>query len=106
MIKEEQVKEAIKSRTRAKKIQLYVARFILFTIFLGMVGGGWVSIYLVNVNSVLIETYLKSKFTWLSYVAAFVPPLCLTAINIILPFMTKILINLERWDYQSTIINN
>ena len=38
--------------------------------------------------------------------SAFVAPLCLTLINLILPIITDFIILMERWDYKSTAINN
>jgi hypothetical protein len=49
---------------------------------------------------------MKSKYTWLEPVAAFIAPVVLAAINLLLPLLTNLIISLERWDYQSTVINN
>jgi hypothetical protein len=49
MLQEEQVKAKIKSRTRAKKIELIITRVILFLLYVGIMGACWVAIYMVNV---------------------------------------------------------
>jgi hypothetical protein len=60
----------------------------------------------VNVYQHDISTYMKKKYAWLSVVSAFIPSVCLTLINSLLPIVTNLLIAIERWDYQSTIINH
>jgi hypothetical protein len=76
-----------------------VTRIILFLIFIGLVGGSWVAIYLVNVYQNYIEEYLKINYKWLSYTTPFIAPACLAIINITLPLLIDLLIDLERWDY-------
>ena len=106
LLSEEMVKTLIKNRTRAKKIELIITRLILFIINISLVGGGWVAIFLVNTNQSEIKTYMTQQFTWLKYVSTFIPSLCLAAVNILLPMITNRLIEFERWDYASTVINN
>lgn len=106
MISEEQVKATIKNRTRAKKVELIISRVILFTLNIALMGGCWVGIYYVNAYQIQISEYMKSKYSWLKQVANFIAPVCLTVINLLLPLLTNLIISLERWDYQSTVINN
>lgn len=106
MLKEEQVKETIKNRSRAKKLELYISRSILFSLNFCLVVSSWVGIYYVNVYQQSISDYLKTKFSWLTYVAAFIPSVCLTLINGLIPLVTNMIIFLERWDYASSVINN
>ena len=106
MLKEEQVKDKIKSRTRAKKIELIVVRLISIIVNAAIVGGSWVAIFYVNVYQEDISNYMKERYVWLSVVSAFIPSVCLTIINSLLPIITNFLIAVERWDYQSSVINH
>jgi len=106
MLKEEQVKEAIKKRSRAKKLELLISRSFLFTLNFCIVVSSWVGIYFVNVYQQSISDYLKTRYSWLTYVAAFIPSVCLTIINGIIPLLTNMIIYFERWDYASSVINN
>ncbi len=49
MLKEEEVKEKIKNRTQAKKIELIIVRVISMIINAALLGGSWVAIFYVNV---------------------------------------------------------
>lgn len=49
MLKEEEVKEKIKNRTRAKKIELIIVRVISMIVNAALLGGSWVAIFYVNV---------------------------------------------------------
>ena len=69
-------------------------------------GGCWVGIYYVNAYQIQISNYMKSKYDWLKPFAEFIAPVCLSVINLLLPLVTDLIISLERWDYQSTVINN
>ena len=69
-------------------------------------GGCWVGIYCVNAYQIEISDYMTQKYDWLKPVADFIAPVCLSVINLILPLLTNLIISLERWDYQSTVINN
>lgn len=89
----------IKNRTRAKKIELYTVRFISMLINAAFVGGSWVAIFYVNVYQNDISSYMSKKYVWLKVVAGFIPPVCLTIINSLLPLITNLLIAIERWDY-------
>jgi hypothetical protein len=104
MIKEDRVKEKIKRRTNGQKCELYTTRAVTFTINLVIVGACWTAIYLVITEEETITVWLEDKADWLSYVAGFIPSLCLAFINLILPMMTNLLIACERWDFKSTVI--
>ena len=108
MISEEQVKTTIKNRTRAKKIELIISRIILFTINIALMGGSWVGIYYVNTHSIKnkIPVTILEKYTWIKSITEFIAPAVLAIINLLLPLLTNLIISLERWDYQSTVINN
>ena len=106
MLKEEEVKGKIKSRTQAKKIELIVVRLISMILNAAIVGGSWVAIFYVNVYQKDISTYMSQRYKWLSVVSAFIPSVCLTIINSLLPIITNLLIAVERWDYQSSVINH
>ena len=58
MHKEEQVKEIIKNRSRAKKIELYISRSILFSVNFCLVVSSWVGIFFVNVYQQNISDYV------------------------------------------------
>lgn len=49
---------------------------------------------------------MKKQYQWLSVISAFIPSVCLTIINSVLPLITNLLIAVERWDYQSSTINH
>lgn len=100
------MKEIIKNRTKAKKIELYTVRFICMILNAAIVAGSWVAIFYVNVYQKDISAYMKKRYTWLTVVSAFIPSVCLTIINSLLPLLTNLLIDIERWDYQSTVINH
>ncbi|CDW90011.1 UNKNOWN [Stylonychia lemnae] len=106
LLKEDEVKKAIASRTKQEKFKLFLRRLISFLVNIAVIGGGWYAIYTVNVRQDEIETKLVDFQSWLKYVADFVAPLCLSFINIILPSITNQLIQLEKWDFQSTVIIN
>ena len=106
MLKEERVIEMIKNRSNAMKVTLIVSRLILFTINISLLGASWYAIFLVNVYQDLITNYLAAHFSWLSYVAPFIPSIVLTLINTLIPLITSWIIYLERWDYASTVTNN
>jgi len=98
--------ENIKNRSNAVKLTLLVTRLILFTLNIALLGGSWYAIFLVNVYQNTITSYMAANFSWLSYVAPFIPAICLTLLNTLIPLITNLIIYLERWDYQSTITNN
>ena len=106
LILEDRVIDLIKQRTNAKKIQLIVVRLLLFTLNISLLGASWYAIFLVNVNEYTISSYLAAHYSWLSYLSAFIPSICLTLINTLIPLLTNLIIYFERWDYHSTVINN
>lgn len=106
LINEDKIVETIKNRSNAVKLTLLVMRVLFFSTNIALLASSWYAIFLVNVYQNTITEYMAAKFSWLSYVAAFVPAICLTLLNTLVPMITNLIIYLERWDYQSTITNN
>jgi len=106
MIKEDRVKEKIKSRTYSEKCEIWSIRAVTFTINIIIVLASWAGIYYVNANYSSIESTVNTYAWWLKYVSPFIPSLCLTGINLVLPTITNLLISCERWDFESTVVIN
>ena len=89
LLKEEEVRKSIASRSKNEKCKLLFRRIISFLVNISIIGGGWYAIYTVNIKQEYIEEKLVGFQSWLSYVSDFVGPLCLSFINILLPIITN-----------------
>ena len=47
-----------------------------------------------------------NKIPWLSKVAGFIPGLCMSFINFLVPEITKVITRFEKWDYASTLMQH
>ena len=81
-------------------------RLISIIVNVALVGASWVAIFYVNIYEEDITIYIKNNYKWLNVVSPFIPSVCLTIINVVVPIFTNILIEMERWDYHSSIINH
>jgi hypothetical protein len=88
----------IKKRKRLERTALFVRRIVTFSINIAFLLAGWTAIVFVNLYDNEIQKYFE-KFNWLKKIAAFIPSFILILINALIPFITKIITNLEKWDF-------
>ena len=100
---EEKIKEIIKARKRLEKTKLLVRRVITFAINIVFLVIGWVLIFMINLYDDSIQDFLK-HYRLLNKIASFVPSLCLSFVNTLIPTLTKMITKYEAWDFASTMI--
>jgi len=97
---EEVIKNTIKKRKRIEKTKLFIRRIITFGINFFILIGGWILIASINLYDTEIQNWFKKISSgWLEKISTFVPSLCLTLVNGMIPKITKIITNLEKWDF-------
>mmetsp|Transcript_27687 Transcript_27687/g.26702 ORF Transcript_27687/g.26702 Transcript_27687/m.26702 type:complete len:286 (+) Transcript_27687:1460-2317(+) len=100
---EDKIKQIVARRKKLEKSKLFVRRVITFSINLLFLAGGWVAIFFINFYSQEIQLYFAG-FRLLTYIAPFVPSLCLSLVNGLIPVITKLIVKYEAWDFANVVI--
>lgn len=97
-VDEDIIKELVKKRKRFEKTKLFIRRIVTFSINVVFLLGGWALIILINLYETEIQDFVN-RYSLLKNISAFIPSVCLTIINAFIPASTKIITNMEKWDF-------
>lgn len=106
VFEEEEIKRRRDSRTRHEVIVLYIRRGVGMTLNLGFVIASWVAIIYVTINQKNISDYFQENSSGVRFFADYAAPMTTALINAILPEITFLITEFEKWDDQATLLKH